>query len=145
MAPSRDRPWHFWPVCAAGGLFWLVNAADYLLTQVRAPFYLALFSDEQVAYFTALPAEFTTIWAAGVWAGCLGIVLMATGGRRSALALAFGAAGMVAVAAWLVLISEPPMRSVTGFVGDLLVIAGAFLAVIFWLYARVLHGRGVVA
>ncbi|MBT8456201.1 MAG: hypothetical protein KJO15_08880 [Alphaproteobacteria bacterium] len=136
------RPWHFWPVTVLAVLWFAGASADYALTQYRADDYLALFTEDQIAYFTNMPVRVDAAWAVGAWGGLIGAVMMLAGWRRSALILAISAGAMTFVAIWLLALSDPPMRIVTGLTGDVVIASAALVSILFWLYARWLHARG---
>ncbi|MEL6800688.1 MAG: hypothetical protein AAFO80_12460 [Pseudomonadota bacterium] len=139
MAP----PWHFWPMTLFTLAWTAIAAADYLMTQYAYAPYIALFTEDQVAYFTTLPASFDAPWAIGAFAGVLGAVMLAGRLSGAPVLLAIAAVAMVYAALWLVVLSDPPMRAVAGLAGDVIVSAGAVVSVLVWLYARVQHQRGV--
>lgn len=73
--PTRT-PVHLWIV---GGLALLWNAFgafDYLMTKLRADFYMSQFTPEQLEYFYSFPAWATAFWAIGVWCAFGGSVAL---------------------------------------------------------------------
>lgn len=89
-----------------------------------------------------MPVRVDAAWAVGAWGGLIGAVMMLAGWRRSALILAISAGAMTFVAIWLLALSDPPMRIVTGLTGDVVIASAALVSILFWLYARWLHARG---
>lgn len=77
MAGFGKTPWHLWVV---GVLTFLWNFAggglDYIFTQMNAEFYMSGYTDEQRAYYDALPMWFTVIWAIAIWTSVAGSVLL---------------------------------------------------------------------
>lgn len=77
MSETIETPWHIWVVgiitfiwnFAGGGL-------DYIFTQLNTEFYMSGYTDEQRAYYEALPAWFTAIWAISIWTSVLGSILI---------------------------------------------------------------------
>ena len=77
MSETKKTPWHIWVVgiitfiwnFAGGGL-------DYIFTQLNTEFYMSGYTDEQRAYYEALPAWFTAIWAISIWTSVLGSILI---------------------------------------------------------------------
>lgn len=139
-----STPWHYWPMTIFALGWGAGTAADYLMTQFAYPPYIALFSEPQVDYFTTLPAAFDGPWAVGAVAAILGALMMAARASLAAAVLAVAAAAMVYSAVWLMFVSDPPMRDLTGVIGDVIVGAGAVVSVLIWLYARAQHARGVL-
>ena len=137
-------PWHFAPMVVFTLGWTLGAAADYVMTQTRFAPYVELFSDEQVAYFTTLPAAFDGPWAIGAAVGVLGAVLLAMRHSGAPVLLAVSALAMVYCAVWLMFLSDPPMRAVAGWQGDAIVTAGAAISVAVWLYARTQRVDGVL-
>lgn len=71
-------PVHLWIVAVLSLLWNFMGVFDYLMTKLEAEAYLSQFTEEQLAYFTGLPAWFTVFWALGVWgalAGSIGLLL----------------------------------------------------------------------
>lgn len=128
----------------AAMLFYIAAAADYTATQLRFPPYLSLFTEAQIAYFTALPPWVDTVWAVSAWGGLLGAWLMWTNRSLAPIMLAVGFFGMAVLTLWLALISRPPMVSVTGMAGLWIMLAAVAAAALIWLYARAMHARGVL-
>ena len=60
--------------------------------------------------------------------------------RHAALVLGFAFFTNIALTAWLTLISDPPMQSVTGLAGPAVMTLSIALSLLFWLYARRLPG-----
>ncbi|MEL6643700.1 MAG: hypothetical protein AAFQ79_07170 [Pseudomonadota bacterium] len=140
-----NKPWHFLPM-ALFTLGWTVGAAaDFVMTHTLFGPYVDLFTDAQVAYFTTLPIAFDGPWAIGAICGVLGALLMLFRGPGAPLMLSVAALAMVYCAVWLMFVSDPPMRSVAGWIGDAIVTAGAAISVIVWLYARAQRMRGVLS
>ncbi|MEM0947694.1 MAG: hypothetical protein AAGK37_09830 [Pseudomonadota bacterium] len=138
------RPWHFWPVALVALLWSLAASTDHLLTVLRVPAYLGLFSDDLVAYITDLSSTLIAIWGVGVWAGFGGVLMMCWNARGSAMVLALAAAGSTCLAVWLIVLAEPPLRHVAGIAGDAIMMISAVVPILIWLYARALHSRGVL-
>ena len=83
-------PIHLWIVGILALLWNAMGAFDYLVTQLRADFYMSQFTEEQLAYFYGFPAWATSFWAIAVWsalAGSVGLLL-----RKKWSVWAFGVA-----------------------------------------------------
>jgi hypothetical protein len=123
-------------------VWYALNAADYTGTQLRLPIYARLFSEEQVAYFSAMPGWVDGIWAIGVWGGLLGALLMWGGRRRAAAMLALGPLGLALLTLWLLVVSRPPMIALTGWAGVWIMVGSVVVSALVWVYARAMHARG---
>ncbi|MGQ0533538.1 MAG: hypothetical protein ACT4OF_12745 [Caulobacteraceae bacterium] len=71
-------PWHLWVVGIVGILWNAYGCYDYVMTNTGGVEYLRAFgfTEEQIAYYTDMPAWMTAVWAIGVWGGVLGAVLL---------------------------------------------------------------------
>ncbi len=138
------RPWHIWPVSIASLVWAFAAAADYLLTELRSPAYLSLFSSGLVAYIAGLPAPIVGAWAIGVWGGLAGVLMMILNLPAAAMTLAVAAMAQVVLGVWLIALAEPPLRHVAGPAGDGIMVVSVLVPVLVWLYARALHARGVL-
>lgn len=83
---TQKTPWHLWVVGLIGIPWNGYGAYDYLMTQTGGEEFLRSYgmNDAQVAYFNAIPAWMTGVWAIGVWGAVLGTVLLLLR-RKSAL------------------------------------------------------------
>ncbi|MEM9974796.1 MAG: hypothetical protein AAF771_11505 [Pseudomonadota bacterium] len=145
MPRSAPRPWHFWPVAVLALLWYVVALADYVFTQYQLPPYPELFGPEMVAYFTSLPAHADGAWGLAVGAGLMGALALLLDWRLSAVALAVAALAMGYLTLWLTVLASPPMRSVTGALGDGIMVGATVVGIAIWLYARWLHAKGEIA
>jgi hypothetical protein len=75
---KAKAPWHLWVVGVVGVLWNAYGCYDYVMTKTGGDAYLRSFgfNDEQIAYYTTMPAWMTGIWAIGVWGGLAGAVLL---------------------------------------------------------------------
>lgn len=71
-------PWHLWAVGIVGLLWNAYGGFDYFMSKTRGDPYLQSvgMTPEQIAYFHAMPAWMTAVWAVGVWGALLGAVLL---------------------------------------------------------------------
>ena len=143
-AERRKAPWHLW-VVGIFALLWSAGGAfDYVMTQTRNEEYLAAFTEEQLAFFFGLPAWTVAAWAVAVWGGVLGAILLLA--RRKAAIWVFLASlvGMV-IATFRNYVLADGME-VVGDAFSLAFTAAIFLlALAFFLYARAMQARGVLA
>ncbi|USD38907.1 hypothetical protein [Ferrimonas sp. SCSIO 43195] len=142
MTPTTaSTPWHLWLVAILALLWNAAGAFDYLMTQTRHQDYMAQFTQEQLAFFYALPSWVVACWALAVWGGVLGALLLLLRSRR--------AVGVLLVS-WLAMM----VTTVHNYgISDGMAVMGdpfslGFTAVIFivalllYLYARAMAARG---
>lgn len=140
MADARS--WHV-PVVGWLAVLWTgLSAVDYLLTRFQATSYLALFTEEQVAYFLGLPSWLNVLWAVAVWAGLAGALCLLARVRLSAFLLGIAALAMVLATLGLVFLTDPPMQAATGAVGVWIMVGATAVYVLLWIYARQMHAYG---
>ena len=87
---------HVWIVGLAATVWNGLGAYDFLMTQTRNSAYLSQFSSEERAYFEAFPMWTELLWAADVWGGFLGALLLIARSRFAVHAFSLsllGAAG----------------------------------------------------
>jgi hypothetical protein len=79
-------PLHLWLVGAVAILWNAYGAYDYWMSQTARDAYFRTvgMSGPQIAYFHAMPAWMTGVWAVGVWGGVLGAVLLLLRSRHAA-------------------------------------------------------------
>lgn len=75
---AAKTPWHLWVVGGVSLLWNGYGAYDYLMTQTGGEEYLRSYgmTDEQISYFSTMPAWSMATWAIGVWGAVLGSVLL---------------------------------------------------------------------
>ena len=75
---ASRTPRHLWAVGVLALLWNGYGAYDYVMTNTGGEGYLrgTGFTDAQIAYFNAMPAWMTAVWAIGVWGGLLGAILL---------------------------------------------------------------------
>jgi hypothetical protein len=77
MSDSHVKtPVWFWILAIIGLLWFAMGAWDYSATQLRFEWYLASFTEEQIAYFYSFPTWYVAVWALSVWASFIGAVLL---------------------------------------------------------------------
>lgn len=79
MAETRTgAPWHLWAVGVLGVLWNAYGCYDYTMTQLGGEDYLRSYgmTEEQIAYFSAMPAWMSGVWAIGVWGAIAGSILL---------------------------------------------------------------------
>lgn len=143
MRRNTRTPSHLWWI---GGLALLWNAMgawDYVMTETRNPSYMSGFTQEQLDFFYGLPAWVVSAWAAGVWGGVFGAVLLLARRRLAEWLLLASLAG-VAVTTFRNYVLADGMT----ILGDAfsLVFTGVIVlfAIGLWRYAVTMRTRGVL-
>jgi hypothetical protein len=135
-------PWHFWVVAILALLWNGMGAYDYVMTQTENAAYLAMFTPEQVEYFTSWPLWFDTVWAIGVWAAVLGAILLIL--RRAWAAWLFALSLLAVIIYAVYTLASPDARAVLGafMMGScvLMVVVAAFE----YFYSQAMKKRGVL-
>ena len=131
--------WHFRPIAALAIAWHLVAAVDYLAVKFGLAAYLSWFTADQIAYFTEMPLWADVAWAAGVWAGAGGAVMLWRRHRSATLLFALSFVGLIVLTAGLVILREPGLAAMTGRAGVWLMVAATAAAFLFYLYARTQH------
>jgi hypothetical protein len=77
-ATKSAVPWHFWLVAVIALLWNAFGAYDYYMTHTGGEEYLRSYgmTEDQIAYYHAMPAWMTACWAIGVWGALLGSILL---------------------------------------------------------------------
>lgn len=143
-ATGRKTPWHLWVVGLFALLWSSVGALDYFMTQTRNEAYMAQFTQDQRNFFYGIPAWAVASWAIAVWGGVLGAVLLLARRRLAVWVFLASLLGMVVttfqnfvLSNGLEVIGDPFALVFTGVI--------FVLAVLFFLYARAMQERGVLA
>lgn len=140
----RDTPWYQFLVAALAVVWFLFSALDYVMTQMRVDGYFALFSEPQILYFTSMPIWVNAAWAAGVWLGLLGAILLLYDQKTAPMPLALSFAGMVVASVWFTALSDPLMVAVTGPLGLVVIWGATLVSLIVWVYARAQRQKGML-
>ncbi len=135
----HETPWHHWPVAILALAWHLLGAADYLLAKLEYGPYLSAFTPDQIAWFAGLPLWIDIAWAVAVWVGLAGAWSLMRRGAQAALLLALALAGLIVLAAGLLLVAEPPLGAVAGAAGVYAILGAIAAEVLFFLYARAMH------
>ena len=135
-------PFHLWIIGVLALLWSLAGAADYTLTELDHPAYMAQFTPDQVAYSHSFPAWVVAARATAVWAGVLGALLLLRRSGGAPLVFALSLAAMIVTDIYSFALAEVTMTDVFGpgalwFSGLIMVIGVALL-----LYARWMRQRG---
>lgn len=84
QTPPVKTPIHLWIIAVVSLLWNLMGLFDFIMSQFMTSDYMAMMSEQEAAYFTALPMWIVLVWAAGVLTSVAGSVLLL---MRNALAL----------------------------------------------------------
>lgn len=141
---TTAAPWHLWTVAGVGLLWNGFGAYDYLMSHMQPETYLPAMgmTAPQIAYFNAMPAWMTSIWAIGVWGAVLGTVLLFLRHRLASPVFAVSlAAFLVSLVYQYVLTDGAAIMGTTVVVMSVVVLVGC---VAFAAYARAMTKNGVL-
>lgn len=134
------RAWHHLPVSAIAVLWNLILVGDYLGLRMNVQVYTQGFTEAQLSWYAAMPTWMALAWGLAVWSGMLAAVLLVS--RMGAGTLfALSSAGWIALSVGLIWLREPPVTQVSGQAGLWLLIGGAVVAFVLFLYARQMRAR----
>ena len=143
-APAVRAPWHLWVIGILTLLWNAGGAFDWLMTHLRAEWYMGQFTPEQLDYFYAFPFWAEIFWAVVIWGaviGSLGLLL-----RKAWTVWAFGLSllGIAGTSVYTFLLSDgiALMGGGAGIVAFNLAIVAVAIALYF--YARAMRDRGVL-
>lgn len=143
MSEMRAKtPVWFWIVSVIG-LFWFaMGAFDYTATQYRLDFYLAGFTEEQLAYFYSFPSWHIAVWAISVFGSFIGVILLLMRNKLASLFFLISLISYIISAIYLFGFTEAV--AMMG-IGSVIFSAVIFLSILgyFWL-ARWASTRGIL-
>jgi hypothetical protein len=147
--PAENRtagtPWHLWVVGIVSLLWNGLGAFDYLMTRMRADWYVAQFTPEQIAYFDTFPLWVDISWALGVWGAVLGSIGLLM--RKTWAVWAFGISlvGMLLTTIYTFLLTDglAIMGGSTGII--LFNVAIWAVGILLFGYAAAMKNRGVLS
>tara|TARA_R110002073_G_scaffold19336_12_gene70748 strand:- start:18891 stop:19325 length:435 start_codon:yes stop_codon:yes gene_type:complete len=84
---TRKTPIWFWILAVIGLLWFGMGAFDYIATQYRLDWYMAEYTEDQLAYYYGFPAWYVATWAISVFGSFIGAVLLLM--RRKLASVAF--------------------------------------------------------
>jgi hypothetical protein len=135
-------PWHFWVVGVIALLWNSYGPFDYTMTQTGGDGYLRSvgMTEPMIAYFHAMPAWMTGVWAIGVWGALLGSILMLA---RRRLAFPVFVVSLAAFVVSLIysygLSNGAAVMGDTAWIMNAVILAGCLFLV--W-YSRAMAARG---
>lgn len=140
---TPGRPWHLWLIGILGGLWSLVGAVSFVLTQMNVEAVMSRFPPEQREYFASFPLWADGFWAIGAFGALIGCLLLLLRNRRAfpvLLASLIGA--IVSTHGGLLLLGGMEVMRATGGFGltAIPILVAAFLAY----YARAMSKKGVL-
>jgi hypothetical protein len=141
---TPGRPWHLWLIGIVGGLWSLMGAISFILTQMKVEAVMSRFPPEQREYFEMFPLWAVAFWAVGVLGGVIGCLLLLLKKRLAFRVLLASLIGtIVCNLGGLFLLGGLDVMRRTNALGLTVfpVIVGALLAY----YARALSTRGVLS
>ena len=127
---------HYWFMGLVTVFYGVAVLVDYAAVQYNLPAYYEAFTPEQQEWLSTLPPWFDAVWATQVVLALLGgaaLVLL----NRAAVWL-FGLSFVLnsGMTLWVLVLSDPSMVDVAGWVGCALMTGSLALTLLFWLYAR---------
>jgi hypothetical protein len=142
MNARTPPPRHFWPVAAVSLLWNAFGAYDFVMTNARAPAYVASLPAEAMQYLDVMPIWALGAWLLGVGGAVLGSVLLLACSRFAVHSFALSLAGLAGNTAYR-LIGETPETMRTGATVGL-TLAVWIVAIFLLCYAAAMRRRGVL-
>jgi len=141
---SRRAPWHLWAVGIFAFLWSGMGAFDYLMTQTQNQGYMGQFTPEKLEFFYGFPAWLVAFWALAVWGGVVGAVLLLLRKKLAVGVFLVSFLSMVVTTIRNYVLSDG--LEVMGGAGAMIFSVLIFVfALFFYLYARAMKNRGVLA
>jgi len=144
MSKTRAKtPVWYWILAVIGLMWFAMGAFDYIATQYRFDFYIAEYTEEQLAYFYGFPAWYVAIWAISVWGAVAGAVLLLM--RKKAASLMFLISLISFIIAAIYSYGFTNAMEMMGGIGTVIFSAVIFLSILgyFWL-ARSASASGIL-
>ena len=136
-------PKHLWVVGIVALIWNSGGAFDYVMTQTGSEAYMSAFSPEQLEFFYGIPTWAVAMWAIAVWGSVLGCILLL---MRNRLAVPVFLASFVAMT--LTAMQNYVLSNGLDVIGgsfELAFTAAIFIvALLLFIYARAMRGRGVL-
>jgi hypothetical protein len=142
-ATRASTPAHLWIAAILGTLCNCLRVFDFVMTETVDQEYLAKYGPDATAYYLSFPEWFVAFWALGVWSGLAGSLLLLARSKHATMMFALSLVGLFVTTVYQFLISPPPADlATTGML--LMVLLTWAIAIALFLYARDMHGRGVL-
>lgn len=143
MSAMRTKtPVWYWILAVIGLLWFAMGAFDYTATQYRFDFYLAGFTEEQLAYFYSFPSWHVAVWAIAVFGSFIGAILLLMRNKLASLFFFISLISYIVSAVYLFGFTEAV--AMMGM-GSVIFSAVIFLSILgyFWL-ARTTSAKGIL-
>lgn len=137
-------PWHLWAVGLVTLLWNAVGAADYVMTQIQYAPYMEQFSPEQLDYFRSFPIWVQASWALAIWLSVAGSLLLLLRSRFAGTALGLAVIFMVVTAIHNFILADVSMSEIAGTEALIFTAVIFAIAVVLWIYARLMRQKGVL-
>ena len=138
------KTWHIWIVGIAALAWNAIAAMDYVMVQTNNSEYLAQFTSEQMSFFNNFPAWANAAWAIAVWFGVAGSLLILFRKRWAAHVFGISLLAMMLTAFQNLYLSKPAMQDVVGIEAIYFTVLVFVIALLLWIYARVMTSRGLL-
>lgn len=145
-APSPAKtPWHLWVVGGVSLLWNLMGVVDFMMTQTKNEAYMGQFTPEQLAYFYGFPMWAVIAWAWATWGSLVGSILLLFRSNKAVLLFLLSIIGMVFTTLYnFVLTDGVKAMGESAAVMIVFSIVIWIIAIVLFLYARAMRGRGVL-
>ena len=136
--------WHIWVVGIVALAWNAIAAMDYVMVQTNNSEYLAQFTSEQLSFFKSFPTWVNAAWAIAVWFGVIGSLLILFRKRWAAPVFGISLLAMMATAFQNFYLSKPTMGDVVGKEAIYFTALIFVVAVLLWIYARIMTSKGIL-
>ena len=116
MSTTRKTTWHIWIVGILTLLWNSFGAFDYVMTQTQNEAYMSAFSEEQLAYFYAMPTWYVISWSVAIWTAVLGSLLILFRSKFAVPVLALSLLGFIAGAVYSIFLYPMPGASMGNYI-----------------------------
>ncbi len=138
-------PWHVWLVGVVSLLWNAGGAFDYVMTVSKNDSYIAQFTPEQLDYFSSFPSWMMFSWTLGVWGAVLGSLLLLFRSGYAVMAFAFSLIGLAGSLIYNFVLTDVDYLELVGSGGLWFTVAIVVVAVLLYLYARIMRQRGILS
>lgn len=137
-------PWHLWVVGVLSLLWNAGGAYDYIMMKTQNAAYLAMLTEEQLAFMTDVPVWYSVAWAVGVWGAVAGSALLLLRSRYASTAFWASLLGMLAATYRNFVLASPSALEISGsfalIFSGLIVVVAVFLIA----YSRRMTSLGIL-
>jgi len=139
---AGKAPAHLWIVGVLSLVWDGFGAVDYMLSELRNPWYMSQFPPEIGELLDSFPAWATGAWAIGVWASLAGAVLLLLRSRHAVLAFVISFVGAAVSFVFQSQLEMPAALDTTAYKVMPIVVLAVIVAQ--WWYARIQTKAGVL-